>query len=37
MGIRPHKIPTPDSQIAQEHTEMIFQDVRKIAMQAYIK
>ena len=39
-GIRPQKIPSPDSQIAQdllEQTEMIFQDVRKNAMQAYIK
>ena len=40
MGIRPQKIPPPDSQIAQdvlEQTETIFQDVRKNAMQAYIK
>ena len=40
MGIRPKRIPSPDSQIAQnvlEQTEMIFQDVRKNAMQAYIK
>ena len=40
MGIRPQKIPSPDSQIAQdvlEQTEIIFQDVRKNAMQAYIK
>ena len=40
MGIRPHKMPSPDSQIAQdvlEQTETIFQDVRKNAMQAYIK
>ena len=40
MGIRPQKIPSPDSEIAQdvlEQTEMIFQDVRRIAMQAYIK
>ena len=40
MGIRPQKIPPPDSQIAQdvlEQTEIIFQDVRKNAMQAYIK
>ena len=40
MGIRPQKIPSPDSQIAQdvlEQTEMILQDVRKNAMQAYIK
>ena len=40
MGIRPQKIPSPDSEMAQdvlEQTEMIFQDVRKKAMQAYIK
>ena len=40
MGIRPQKIPPPDSQIALdvlEQTEIIFQDVRKNAMQAYIK
>ena len=40
MGIRPQKIPSPDSQIAQdvlEQTEKIFRDVRKNAMQAYIK
>ena len=40
MGIRPQKIPSPDSQIAQdllEQTELIFQDVRKSAMQTYIK
>ena len=40
MGIRPQKNPYPDSQIAQdvlEYTEMIFQDVRKNAMPAYIK
>ena len=39
-SIRPQKIPSPDSQIAQdvlEETEMIFQDVRKNALQAYIK
>ena len=39
MGICPQKLPSPDSQIAQdvlEHTEMIFQDVCKNAMQAYI-
>ena len=39
-GIRPQKIPSPKSQIAQdvfEQTEMIFQDVRKNAMKAYIK
>ena len=40
MGIRLQKIPAPDSQIAQdvlELTKMNFQDVRKNAMQAYIK
>ena len=40
MGIPPQKVPSPDSQIAQdvlERTEIIFQDVRKNAMQAYIK
>ena len=40
MGIHPQEIPPPDSQIAQdmlEQTETIFQDVRKITMQAYIK
>ena len=40
MGIRQKKIPSPDSQIAQnvlERTEMNFQDVRKNAMQAYNK
>ena len=40
MGNRLEKIPTPDSQIAQdvpEQTEMIFQDFSKNAMQAYIK
>ena len=40
MGIRPQKIPPPDSQIAQDvlkQREIIFQDVRKNAMQAYIK
>ena len=40
MGIRPQKIPSPDSQIAQdvlEQTETIFLDVRKNAMQVYIK
>ena len=40
MGIRPQKIYPPDSQIAQdvlERTEIIFQDVRKNAMQAYLK
>ena len=40
MGIRPQQVPSPGSQIAQdvlEQTELIFQDVRKNAMQAYIK
>ena len=40
MDIRPQKISAPNSQIAQdelEQTETIFQDVRKNAMQAYIK
>ena len=40
MGIRPQKIPSPDSQIAPdvlEQTEINFQDVRKNAKQAYIK
>ena len=38
--IRPQEIPSPDSQIAQdvlEQTEMVLQDVRKNAMQAYTK
>ena len=40
LGIRPQKVPAPDSEIAQdvvEQTETIFQDVRRNAMQAYIK
>ena len=40
LGIRPQKQPVPTSQIAQDvldQTEMIHQDVRKSAMQAYIK
>ena len=40
MGIRPQKVPSPDSEIAQdvlEQTEIIFQDVPRNAMQAYIK
>ena len=40
MGIRPHKIPSPNSENAQdvlEQTEAIFQDVRRKSMQAYIK
>ena len=39
-GIRPQQQPIPTSQIAQdvlEQTEMIHQDVRKNAMQAYLK
>ena len=40
MGVRPKKIPSPDSKSAQdvlEQTEMFFQDVRRNAMQAYVK
>ena len=40
MGIRPQRILAPDSKIAQdvlEQSETIFQDVRRNAMQAYIK
>ena len=40
MGICRQKIPSPDSEIAQdvlEQTEMIFQDVRRNVMQAYLK
>ena len=40
MGIRPQKIQSPNSEIAQdvlEQTEAIFQDVIRISMQAYIK
>ena len=40
MGIRPQKIPSPNSEIAQdvlEQIEAIFQDVRRNSMQAYIK
>ena len=40
MGVRPQKTPSPDSEIAQdvlEQTEIIFQDVRRNTMQAYIK
>ena len=39
-GIHPQEIPTPNSHIAQdffELTEMIFQDVRKNAMQCHVK
>ena len=40
MGIGPQKTSSPDSEIAQgvlEQTEMIFQDVRRNTMQAYIE
>ena len=40
LGIRPKQQPIPTSQIAQdvlEQTQMIYQDVRKNTMQAYIK
>ena len=40
MANRPQKIPSPNSEIAQdvpEQTETIFQDVIRNAMQAYIK
>ena len=40
LGIRPQQQPIPTSQLAQEvleQTEMIYQDVRKNTMQAYIK
>ena len=40
MGILPQKTTSPDSEIAQnvlEQTEIILQDVRRNAMQAYIK
>ena len=40
MGIRPQKCPSSDSQVGHdvlEQTEAIFLDVRKNAMQAYIK
>ena len=40
MDIRPQKFPSPDSENAQdvlEQTETIFQDVKRNAMQAYIK
>ena len=40
LGIRPEQQPIPTSQFAQnvlDHTEMIHQDLRKKAMQAYIK
>ena len=40
MGIRPEQAPIPTSPTAQDvpdQTEMIYQDVRKNAVQAYIK
>ena len=40
MGIRPQNVLTPNSQVAVDivkQTEMIFNDVRKKTMQAYIK
>ena len=40
MGIRPQKVPTSNSQIVRdllEQIERIYRDVRKTAMQAYIK
>ena len=40
MGIRPQRIPTPNSQTAEgvlKQTDMIFHDVRRNTMQAYIK
>ena len=40
LGIGPQKVPSPDSEIAQdvlEQTKTIFQDVRRNALQAYIK
>ena len=39
MGIRPQRLPTPSSRIADvlKQTEMIFHDARKNTMQAYIK
>ena len=40
LGFRPHQQPIPASQIAHDvlhQTEMIHQDIRKNAMQAYIK
>jgi len=40
LGIRPQRISPPESEIAQDvlgQTETIFQDVRRNAMQAYIK
>ena len=40
MGIRPQRIPTPNSQFAEiilKQTEMIFNDVPRNTMRAYIK
>ena len=40
MGNRPQRKPTPNSQIAEDvlkQTEMVFHDVRRNTMQAYIK
>ena len=40
MGIRPQKTSSPDSELAQdvlEQTKAFFQDVRKNAMQAYVR
>ena len=40
LGVRPQQVPIPTSQIAQnvvDQTEMIYQDVRRNAMQAFIK
>ena len=40
MGISPQRTPTPNSQFVEDvlkQTEMIFNDVRKNTMQAYIK
>ena len=40
MGIHPQKMPSPNSQIAIDvlkQTKMIFHDVRKNTMEAYIK
>ena len=40
MGLRPQKIPTTNSQIANDvlkQTKIIFHDVRKNTMQAYLK
>ena len=40
MGVRTQRIPTPNSQIAEnvlKQTKLIFHDVRKNTMQVYIK